>query len=114
MVQLVVRNLDEETKRRLRRRAERHGRSMEAETRDILRVTLAGESDDRPGEGMGTRIAALFARMSLSDVEYDAVREGTEAFRGRRRDRSSSESDSARCQRHLGADTDVTFQRIKS
>lgn len=36
MAQLVVRNLDEETKTRLRRRAAEHGRSMEAEARDIL------------------------------------------------------------------------------
>jgi antitoxin FitA len=36
MAQVVVRNLDESVKNRLKRRAARRGRSMEAEIRDIL------------------------------------------------------------------------------
>ena len=36
MAQLVVRNLDEEVKAKLRRRAAAHGRSMEEEVRAIL------------------------------------------------------------------------------
>ena len=40
MAQLIVRNLDEETVRALKRRAARNGRSTEAEHREILRVTL--------------------------------------------------------------------------
>ena len=36
MAQLVVRNLPEDVKERLKRRAKRHGRSLEAEVRDIL------------------------------------------------------------------------------
>lgn len=42
MAQLVVRDLDEEVKARLRRRAAEHGRSMEAEARDILTHAVAG------------------------------------------------------------------------
>ena len=37
MAQFVVRNLEEDVKIRLKRRAARHGRSMEDEVRDILR-----------------------------------------------------------------------------
>ena len=37
MAQVIVRNLDEAVKRKLQRRAARHGRSMEEEVRDILR-----------------------------------------------------------------------------
>lgn len=36
----MVRNLDEDVKRRLRIRAARHGRSMEAEVRAILEETV--------------------------------------------------------------------------
>ena len=42
MASITIRNLDEETKRRLRIRAARHERSMEEEARNILRSALAG------------------------------------------------------------------------
>ena len=40
---LTVRNVETRLKEKLRIRAARHGRSMEAELRHILRETLAGE-----------------------------------------------------------------------
>jgi plasmid stability protein len=40
MAQLIVRNLDPELVQRLKLRAARHGRSMEAEHREILRQAL--------------------------------------------------------------------------
>jgi antitoxin FitA len=40
MAQLIVRNLDDEIVTRLRRRATEHGRSAEAEHREILREAL--------------------------------------------------------------------------
>ena len=43
MASLVVRNIDDALKNRLRQRASRHGRSMEEELREILRTTLATE-----------------------------------------------------------------------
>lgn len=43
MRQLIVRNVDDELVRALRRRASRHGRSAEAEHREILRRALAGD-----------------------------------------------------------------------
>ena len=42
---LHVRNLDDELISRLKRRAARHGRSTEAEHREILRLALAGETE---------------------------------------------------------------------
>ena len=42
---LYVRNLDDDLIARLKRRAARHGRSAEAEHREILRQALAGEDD---------------------------------------------------------------------
>jgi antitoxin FitA len=80
MAQLLVRQLDHDTKERLRRRAERHGRSMEAEARDILRAALAGEGA-KAGPGLGTRIAQAFAAVRLTDEEYEAFRAGTNAYR---------------------------------
>ena len=43
MAQLIVRNLDEELVTRLKLRAAEHGRSAEAEHREILRQALAVE-----------------------------------------------------------------------
>jgi plasmid stability protein len=40
MAQLLVRNIENEVKARLQRRAKRHGRSMEEEVRDILRAAV--------------------------------------------------------------------------
>lgn len=42
---LHVRNLDDELIARLKRRAARHGRSAEAEHREILRQALASEAE---------------------------------------------------------------------
>ncbi len=50
MAQLIVRNLAPELVRRLRSRAARHGRSAEAEHREILRRALAGTDDRTLGE----------------------------------------------------------------
>ncbi len=57
MAQLVVRNLDSAVKVRLQKRAQRNGRSMEEEVREILRA--AANETKRSGAGLGTRIAAL-------------------------------------------------------
>lgn len=45
MGNLHVRNLDDALIARLKRRAARHGRSAEAEHREILRRALAGEEE---------------------------------------------------------------------
>lgn len=64
MAQIVVRGLDETVKERLKRRAARHGRSMEEEVRVILRS--AARESGRPVSALGTRIAARFADAGLS------------------------------------------------
>jgi plasmid stability protein len=45
MGNLNVRKLEDELILRLKRRAARHGRSTEAEHREILRLALAGDDD---------------------------------------------------------------------
>lgn len=64
MAQVIVRQLDEDVKARLQRRAERHGRSMEAEVREILRN--AAKEESRPATGLGSRIAARFRDTGLT------------------------------------------------
>jgi antitoxin FitA len=65
MGQLIVRQLEDEMKARLKRRAARHGHSMEEEARDILRNALKNERDSHPL--LGSRIAARFAGRGLSE-----------------------------------------------
>ena len=66
MAQLVVRNIENEVKVRLRKRAARHGRSMEEEVRDILRDAVKSEGTSASG-GLGTGIASLFAKIGFKD-----------------------------------------------
>lgn len=63
MAQIIVRQLEDEVKARLQRRADRHGRSMEAEVRDILRA--AAKNDGRPSGRLGSRIADRFRSRGL-------------------------------------------------
>jgi plasmid stability protein len=63
VAQVIVRNLEEAVKRKLKQRAARHGHSMEQEIRDILRDAVKHEG--RPGKGLGTEIAELFKGIGL-------------------------------------------------
>ena len=65
MGQLIVRNLEDAVKRKLQRRAARHGRSMEEEIRDILRDAVRNEG--KPRKGLGTEIAELFKGIELDE-----------------------------------------------
>ena len=65
MAQVVVRQLEDDVKARLKRRAERHGRSMEEEVREILRNAAREES--RSLARLGSRIAARFGKVGLKD-----------------------------------------------
>jgi len=67
MAQLVVRNLEDDVKEKLRRRAAVHCCSMEEEVRAILRAAVNAESVRKTG--LGTRIAARFAGIGLRDDE---------------------------------------------
>jgi plasmid stability protein len=66
MAALTIRDLDDELKARLRLRAARHGRSMEAEVRAILQETLARSE---PLAGLGTRIHQRFADIGGAELE---------------------------------------------
>ena len=59
MAQILVRNLEDRLKTRLQRRAKRHGHSMEAEAREILRNAL--KEEEAPKRGLGSEIVALFS-----------------------------------------------------
>ena len=68
MAQLLVRQLDEAVKEALRRRARRHGRSMEEEARLILAQAVAASEDSSLGTaGLGHRMAALFSDAGLQE-----------------------------------------------
>lgn len=68
MAQFVIRNIENAVKARLQRRAQRNGRSMEEEVRDILRVAV--NKDEVHAKGLGTQIAGLFTKVGLnSDIQ---------------------------------------------
>ena len=67
MAQILVRNLENEVKTRLQRRAKRNGRSMEEEVREILRDAAKEDASNRGG--LGTRIAAHFRGIGLKPRE---------------------------------------------
>ena len=67
MASIIVRNLEEGLKRRLRIRAAENGRSMEEEARDILRTTLYHQPATQ--EDLASAIRARFA--PLGGVELD-------------------------------------------
>jgi antitoxin FitA len=66
MAQLTVRDIEDDIKVRLKRRAVRHGTSMEAEVRQILRNALK-DDEMRAGPGLGSRMAARFKTVGLVD-----------------------------------------------
>ncbi|MGH3545054.1 MAG: FitA-like ribbon-helix-helix domain-containing protein [Mycobacteriales bacterium] len=66
MATLTVRGVPDETKARLRVRAARHGRSMEAEARTILQDLL---SETPVPDGLGSRIHARFAALGGVDLQ---------------------------------------------
>jgi len=71
MAQFIVRNLEDDVKARLKRRATHHGRSMEEEVRHILRDAVK-EQNQRVTKP-GSRIAARFAKTGLT-IELPELR----------------------------------------
>jgi plasmid stability protein len=67
MASITIRQLPENTKRRLRLRAARNGRSMEQEAREILKIALT-HSDSQP-ENLGEAIRKLFAPFGGVDLK---------------------------------------------
>jgi antitoxin FitA len=64
VAQILIRQLDDDLKARLQRRARQHGRSTEEEVREILRNAVRDE--DQPAR-LGSRIAARFSKVGLDD-----------------------------------------------
>lgn len=78
MAMLTVRNLPDDVHRALRVRAARHGRSTEAEVREILESAVKPQSRLR----MGQALAALGREIGLTDKDFeilDQTRDSTPA-----------------------------------
>ncbi len=74
MAQLIVRNIEEEVKERLARRARAHGHSMEEEVRRILRDAVGDKARLSGEPGLGTQLAQHFAKYGLEDVELPEIK----------------------------------------
>ena len=68
MATLTIRNVDAGVKERLRLRAARHGRSMEAEARTILSEAVAGVRDQAE-PNLAEAIRRRFAPLGGVDLE---------------------------------------------
>ena len=64
MAQFIVRDLEEDVKARLKRRAAQHKRSMEEEIRHILRNAV--KEQNQPVSKLGSRIAKRFSKTGLT------------------------------------------------
>lgn len=69
MASIVIRNLDETTKRKLKIRAATNGRSMEQEAREILKSVLARASKKQAN--LADRVREIFG--PLGGVELERV-----------------------------------------
>ncbi len=66
MAQILVRNLPETVKSRLRENARRHGRSLEEEARSALSAAAFAVEPER---GLGSRMAQRFQSIGLKHGE---------------------------------------------
>jgi antitoxin FitA len=76
MASITIRNLDDAVKAQLRVRASQHGRSMEDEAREILRIALAENS--QPTGNLAASIRAkfeVFADFDLPELPREPLRE---------------------------------------
>jgi plasmid stability protein len=64
VAQILIRQLDDDTKSKLQRLARQHGRSTEEEVRDILRNAV--RAVDEAPRRLGSRISSRFARVGLT------------------------------------------------
>ncbi|HEY6798554.1 MAG TPA: Arc family DNA-binding protein [Kineosporiaceae bacterium] len=63
---MSIRDLDDSVREKLRMRAARHGRSMEAEMRAIL---TAAVTDEQTRPGLFTALAARFSQLGGVDLD---------------------------------------------
>lgn len=71
MAMLTVRNLPDDVHRALRVQAAQHGRSTEAEVREILAVAVKPESRLRLGEAL----AALGRKVGLTNKDFEVFQQ---------------------------------------
>jgi plasmid stability protein len=71
MAQLLVRNIEDDVKERLKARAQRYGMSLEELVRDILRDAAVDRDKERK---LGSEIAALFRGKGFKDGEIQELR----------------------------------------
>jgi plasmid stability protein len=69
MNNITISNLDDDIKSRLKKRAEKHGRSLEEEAREIIRMALT-ENHEQP-LNLATMIDQRFA--NLGDFELPEI-----------------------------------------
>ncbi len=89
MAQLLVRNLPEEVKKRLQRRAQRHGRSLEAEVREILTYAPDAMLSKEPAaKPMSEVLIDRFSDFPVDTAEWSSLDGNLAAMRRdeRRRD----------------------------
>jgi antitoxin FitA len=73
MAQLLIRRLDNDVKARLKARAKKQGRSLEAEARSILeQAAMKVGTRKKQEKGLGSRIAARFKGIGFTDDEKRA------------------------------------------
>ena len=68
MASITVRDLDQAVKKRIKTLAVTHGRSMEAEARDIL---TRAASVQRPAKNLARSIRERLAKYGLDGIEFD-------------------------------------------
>jgi plasmid stability protein len=76
MASLLIRDLDDEVKARLRVQAAEHGRSMEAEARAILASAVSGR---RPPRRLGSYIRDQFAGLGGVELQLPTRDEAARA-----------------------------------
>jgi plasmid stability protein len=65
VAQILIRQLDDDLKTRLQKRARTHGRSTEEEVREILRNAVRDQ--DQAPAALGSQISARFAKVGLRE-----------------------------------------------
>ena len=82
MTQLVVRDLPDDVTERLKRRAKKHGRSLEAEVREILgSVTEEGDMPQCDGAQAVTRLLRRQREIGVTKEDVDALNESMHELR---------------------------------
>ena len=88
MAQLLVRKLDEDVKERLRVRAKRNGRSVEAEAREILQATLAGDKPNKKSQpGLADEISSISKKFGITKQDTDELEQNIAELRSKWRGR---------------------------